>query len=256
MARKQQSRRIGGYPPCWEFKPEEGSERSVRLSLDEYECIRLIDGEDLTHEQCAEQMGVARTTVTAIYYSARKKMAEALVEGKTLRIGGGSYKLSTKLPEDLNEKGKRTMRIAISFENGEVFRHFGHTEQFKLYDTEDGRIVSEQIVASPASGHGALAGFLKAMHTDALICGNIGMGARNALSEAGVRLYAGVQGSADDAAKALLAGELVYDPDAACAHHGEHHHGEGGCGQHGEHHHGEHHHGEHNCGEGGCGHHE
>ena len=114
------------------------------------------------------------------------------------------------------------MRIAVPYENGEIFQHFGHTAQFKLYDVEDGKIFREQIVDTNGSGHGALAGFLLAAQADALICGGIGMGAQMALVDAGIRLYAGVQGSADTAAKALAEGRLEYDPDARCDHH-EHH---------------------------------
>ena len=237
MARRQQCRRIGAYPNCWLFSPEEG-EGTVLLSLDEYECIRLLDREGLTQEQCAASMGVGRTTVTAIYDSARRKLAEALVAGKALRIGGGSYSLHTTVPADLPEKGNK-MRIAVCYENGEIFQHFGHTAQFKLYDAENGTIVSSRIVDTEGSGHGALAGFLKAVQADALICGGIGMGARNALAEAGIRLYGGVQGSADAAALALAKGILAYDPDAKCDHHDHHgedhdcgHHGHG-CGGHG-----------------------
>ena len=129
------------------------------------------------------------------------------------------------------------MRIAIPYEQGEIFQHFGHTEQFKLYDVENGTIIREQIVNTNGSGHGALAGFLQAAQADALICGGIGGGAQMALAETGIRLYAGVTGSADAAAKALAAGGLEYDPDARCDHH-DHHHGEGHdchshrCGEH------------------------
>ena len=115
------------------------------------------------------------------------------------------------------------MKIAVTYENGEVFQHFGHSEQFKLYDAEDGKIVRMQVVSTNGSGHGALAGFLKAAEVDALICGGIGMGAQTALADAGIKLYAGVRGSADAAAEALAAGTLSYDPDARCDHH-EHHH--------------------------------
>jgi len=123
------------------------------------------------------------------------------------------------------------MRIAVTYENGQIFQHFGHTEQFKLYDVENGAIVARQVVDTNGSGHGALAGFLKEAGVDALICGGIGMGAQNALAEAGIRLYGGVQGSADAAALALAQGKLTYDPDARCDHHD--HHGEGHeCGHH------------------------
>ena len=232
MPRKQRCRWISGYPDHWEFSPEEASDKEpVVMSLDEFETIRLLDFEGLTQEQCAERMGVARTTVTAIYESARRKTAEALVTGKRLLIRGGNYRLNDQGTENIMEKGTDSMRIAVTYENGEIFQHFGHTEQFKLYDVEDGKIVSEQIVHTNGSGHGALAGFLKAAQADALICGGIGMGARNALAEAGIRLYGGVKGSADAAALALAKGILAYDPNAKCDHH-DHHGEDHDCGSH------------------------
>lgn len=125
------------------------------------------------------------------------------------------------------------MRIAATYENGEIFQHFGHTEQFKLYDVENGAVVQERIVDTNGSGHGALAGFLKEAQIDTLICGGIGGGARVALSEAGIKLYGGVMGSADEAVKALINGTLDYNPDVQCNHH-NHEHGEEGqhCGNH------------------------
>ena len=253
MPRKQRCRWIEGYPDHWEFSPEELSNNEpVVMTLDEFETIRLLDREGLTQEQCAEKMGIARTTVTAIYESARRKVAYALVDGKQLLIRGGNYRLNDQGTENIIQKGTGNMRIAVTYENGEIFQHFGHTEQFKLYDAEDGKIVREQIVDTNGSGHGALAGFLKAAQADALICGGIGMGARNALAEAGITLYGGVTGSADAAAQALAQGNLQFDPDAKCDHHGHHHGEDHDCGHHG------HHHGEgHDCGHhGGCGHHD
>ena len=136
------------------------------------------------------------------------------------------------------------MRIAVTYENGMVFQHFGHSEQFKVYDVEDGKIVAAQVIDTNGNGHGALAGFLQTAEVDALICGGIGPGAQMALADAGIALYPGVQGSADAAAEALAAGNLIYDPNAHCDHHDHHHdggcgHHDGGCGHHG----------------GGCGHH-
>ena len=238
MARTHRCRRISCYPEYWSFAPQ-GDEpaETITMSLDEYECIRLMDREKLTQEQCAQRMGVARTTVTNIYGSARSKLAEALVDGKALRIGGGSYQLDNRGTRQIDTKGENGMRIAVTYENGEIFQHFGHTEHFKLYDVENGSIVSTQTVDSDGSGHGLLAGFLKEAQVDALICGGIGMGAQMALQEAGIKLYAGVQGSADEAAKAFAEGRLDYDPDARCDHHD--HEGGHDCG-----------HVEHDCGHG------
>lgn len=132
------------------------------------------------------------------------------------------------------------MRVAVTYENGEIFQHFGHTEQFKVYDVEDGKIISSEVVDTNGSGHGALAGVLQALDVDVLICGGIGGGAQSALAAAGIKLYGGVSGQADQAVEAFAAGKLDYDPNVHCDHHGEHHHGEGHqCGEHGcggEHH--------------------
>ena len=128
------------------------------------------------------------------------------------------------------------MRIAVTYEDGQIFQHFGRTEQFKIYDVQDGAIVSSTVVGSGGSGHGALAGVLTALKTDALICGGIGGGAQAALAAAGIRLYGGVSGQADEAVKALLKNELDFEPDVHCDHHGHqaggHACGEHGCGRH------------------------
>lgn len=131
-------------------------------------------------------------------------------------------------------KGNDTMKIAVTYENGQIFQHFGHTAQFKFYDVENGGITKEEIVSTNGSGHGALAGFLAANKIDTLICGGIGGGARTALAEAGITLYGGVSGSADEAVKALLNGKLIFDPNIQCSHH-DHAHGDGNhtCGSHG-----------------------
>ena len=130
------------------------------------------------------------------------------------------------------------MRIAVTYENGEIFQHFGHTEQFKVYDIEDGKITASRVIVTDGFGHGALAGFLLNNGIDALICGGIGGGAQTALANAGIKLYGGVSGSADDAVQSFLDGKLQFNPNIMCNHHG---HGEGhnceshDCGNHGCH---------------------
>ena len=125
------------------------------------------------------------------------------------------------------------MKIAVTYENGEIFGHFGHTKQFKVYEAENGKILSSKVVDTNGSGHGALAGMLSALNIDVLICGGIGGGAQMALSNAGIKLFGGVQGDADKAVEAYLNDALQYDPDAKCDHH-DHEHGEGRtCGEHG-----------------------
>ena len=132
------------------------------------------------------------------------------------------------------------MKLGVTYENGQIFQHFGHTEQFKIYTVEDEKVVSSEVVDTNGSGHGALAGFLADNGVEVLICGGIGGGAQMALAEAGIKLFGGVSGDADAAVEALLKEELVFNPNVTCNHHGEEHHHEGGCGSHG-------------CGSHGCG---
>lgn len=131
------------------------------------------------------------------------------------------------------------MKIAVTYDNGNVFQHFGRTEQFKVYEVEDNKVVSSEVIGSGGTGHGALAGLLAGQDVDVLICGGIGGGAQAALAEAGVELCAGAEGNTDEAVEAYLRGELV-STGANC----DHHHEEGhDCGGHDE---------GHSCG-GGCG---
>lgn len=256
MPRPRKCRRVCHYPQTLAFKPvgNEENKLEVILTVDEYETIRLIDREGFSQEECGEYMGIARTTVQMIYMSARRKLADMLVDGMPLRIAGGDYQICNgesdfcrrrecfkrKFSEEYEKpKGDNIMRIAVTYENGQIFQHFGHTEEFKVYDVEAGKVLSSEVVSTNGSGHGALAGVLNALNADVLICGGIGGGARMALDAAGIKLYGGVSGDADQAVEALIAGNLAYNPDVQCNHHGEHHHG-GNCGEHGC--------GEHHCG--------
>jgi len=135
------------------------------------------------------------------------------------------------------------MKIAVTYENGEIFQHFGHTAQFKVYDVQDSIIVKAEVIDTNGSGHGALAGLLSELGVDTLICGGIGGGAQTALAQAGIKLFGGVNGNADDAVTACIAGTLSYDPNAKCDHH-DHHGHEHTCGDHGC--------GSHNCGGHSC----
>ncbi len=122
------------------------------------------------------------------------------------------------------------MKIAVTYDNGNVFQHFGKTEFFKVYNVEDNKVVSSEVISSNGTGHGALAGLLADQSVDVLICGGIGGGAQAALAEAGVTLCAGAQGNTDEAVEAYLKGELVSTGANCDHHHGEEH----SCGDHEE----------------------
>lgn len=111
------------------------------------------------------------------------------------------------------------MKLAITYNNGDIFQHFGHTEFFKIYEIQDGKILNSEVVSTNGQGHGALAGFLKEYGVTSLICGGIGGGAKNALADAEILVYGGVSGNADEAAKALLEGTLQFNPNVTCSHH-------------------------------------
>lgn len=134
------------------------------------------------------------------------------------------------------------MKIAVTYDNGNVFQHFGKTENFKVYEVEDNKVVSSEVMSSNGSGHGALAGLLAEQGIEVLICGGIGGGAQAALEEAGIELCAGAQGDTDQVVEAYLNGELV-STGVNCDHHHEDGHS---CGDHGD---------GHSCGNcgGGCG---
>ncbi|MCM1264985.1 MAG: hypothetical protein NC200_02200 [Candidatus Gastranaerophilales bacterium] len=123
------------------------------------------------------------------------------------------------------------MRVAVTYQDGEVFQHFGHTEELKVYDIDDGKVVEASVISTNGSGHGAIADVLKQIEANVLICGGIGGCAIGALNEYGIELYAGVQGNTDDAVNLFIAGELPQVKTANCSHHGDHHRGAGhSCG--------------------------
>ena len=259
MPRPPRCRRICDAPQVDTFCPQGHEEAApILLTLDEYEVIRLVDLEQRTHQQCAAQMDISRSTVQEIYESARRKIAACLVYGRKLVITGGSYRICggqeqarctqccrTKSEETHSNmqqhKGEANMKIAVTYENGQIFQHFGHTEQFKIYEIDGDRIVASEVVDTNGSGHGALAGFLMQHGVNTLICGGIGGGAINALTQAGITVYAGAQGSCDACVEALIAGTLAQNGEATCDCHGHdhehiHEHGES-CGCHGHHDH-------------------
>lgn len=121
------------------------------------------------------------------------------------------------------------MKVAVTYENGEVFQHFGRTPQFKVYEIEDGRVKSSAVIDTNGTGHGALAGFLSDLGAEVLICGGIGGGAQMAMSGAGITLYAGATGDADAAVKAYIDGSLPQIGEATCDHHGHGEHGDHNC---------------------------
>lgn len=111
------------------------------------------------------------------------------------------------------------IKIAVPYDNGTIFQHFGHTSEFKFYDIKDNKVISSEIVPTNGSGHGALSAFLGNHKIKKLICGGIGAGAKTALGEKQIEIFGGVSGDADQRVNELLAGKLEFDPNKVCSHH-------------------------------------
>lgn len=242
--RREKLRRVGIIPEYRGFTPDGlASGDAIDMTIDELEVLRLCDLEGLNQEAVAQQMGIARATVAAICSRAHRKVANALVNGRALSIEGGNiaYSPITTTTAAWPAKEVSTMRVATTYDNGNIFMHFGRSEQFKIYDIQDGKVLNEQVVGTGGTGHGALVGLLTNGGVDTLICGGIGGGAINALTQAGITVYAGARGSCDACVEALIAGTLAQTGEATCGchvhdHEHTHEHGES-CGCHGHHDH-------------------
>lgn len=278
MPRPRKCRKICRLPDTVEFTPVGGdaSAECVVLTVDEFEAVRLIDDEGYSQEECGEYMLIARTTVQQIYLSARRKIARALVNGLPLRIAGGDFRLcdsdddcprrggccerrrrfheATTAAHDAPHNEERidtVMKIAVAANGKEVSGHFGHSEQFIVYDVEQNAITAEQCVANPGHRPGLLPNMLADMGVKTVIAGGMGAHAAGICAERGVEVITGAQGDARSAAEAYLRGEL-HSTGEMCTEHGHHDHGEGehghchghGDGEHGHcHGHGEGEHG-------------
>lgn len=242
--RREKLRRVGIIPEYRGFTPDGlASGDAIDMTVDELEVLRLCDLEGHNQEAVAQQMGIARATVAAICSRAHRKVANALVNGRAIVIEGGNiaYSPITTTTAAWPAKEVDTVRVATTYDNGNIFMHFGRSEQFKIYDIQDGKVLNEQVVGTGGTGHGALAGLLANGGVDTLICGGIGGGAINALTQTGITVYAGAQGSCDACVEALIAGTLAQTGEATCDFHGHdhehtHEHGEP-CSCHGHHEH-------------------
>ena len=204
--RREKLRRVGIIPEYRGFTPDGlASGDAIDMTVDELEVLRLCDLEGLNQEAVALQMGIARATVAAICSRAHRKVANALVNGRALVIEGGNIAYSPIITSTAAWPTKEvdTMRVATTYDNGNIFMHFGRSEQFKIYDIQDGKVLNEQVVGTGG--------------------------------------YAGAQGSCDACVEALIAGTLAQNGEATCGCHGHghdhtHEHGES-CGCHGHHEH-------------------
>ena len=226
MPRPSRCRRVCCEPLVRLFAPQ-GTEETepVVLLVEEYEAIRIVDLKKRTHDQCAQQMQISRTTATEIYEKARFKIADAIVNGKPLVIEGGNYRIcqetnccacagrcrrktvAQSAAQD-EIQGVSHMKIALPVKNDAIFQHFGMAPNFKIYVVQDGAVISTETIAAGGHGHAAVVNLLVKNAVDCVICGGLGPGAVQSLAQANIRLYAGNGGDCDAAVASLIAGTL------------------------------------------------
>lgn len=254
MPKPIRCRRVCAEPAFRSFHP--GCDKKatpVTLFVEEYETIRLVDFEKQTHEQCAQQMQISRTTVTEVYEKARFKIADAIVNGKPLLIQGGNYEVCRGSNQDCPRKcrykciaqsnqvsnsiGEEKMKIAIPVKNDVIYQHFGMASQFKVYTIENNRVAHTETLISEGRGHGTKLDLLLSNGIHCVICGGIGEGAITGINRAGIELIVGVSGTADEAVTAYLAGGLQSNLELASSKsqhqgHNDHDHcGHGHCSE-------------------------
>ncbi|HCM28304.1 MAG TPA: DNA-binding protein [Treponema sp.] len=229
MPRPVLSRRVACAPNAVLFKPAGIPAREldeVVLPLDEFEALRLADYEGLYQEAAALRMGISRQTFGRIVEGARRKVADALVNGKALRVEGGKTVLK--------EEGADSMKIAVPTNEGNVDAHFGHCGYYSIYTVQDNRIIAEErMEASAECGcKSGIAGELARSGVRTLVAGNIGEGAVRVLGSFGISVTRGAAGPVRSVAEAFLAGTLK-DTGTNCSAHDSHEGaGHEGCGHH------------------------
>lgn len=246
MPRKPSPKIIRSAPPITCLGPAKAESLDsslIILDMEEWEALRLVDYAGMDQQTAARSMGISRQSVQTLLASGRAKLARMVVEGLTLKIADTNI-VAIK-PNIQKSERKHIMKIAVTAQHTEVFPHFGRTPEFYIVEAEDGKIVSEKIIAAPAEGHGALVEFLVEQGVDTIICGGIGGGAVNGLRANNIQIFSGASGPVKQQVLSLLAGLLPQTGDANCDHHNEncheHQHGQKHGGGHG------HGHGEHKC---------
>jgi len=187
---------------------------AIRLGFDEAEALRLADLEGLYQEAAAARMGVSRQTFGRMIESARRKVADAILNGKALHLEGGEIRIDAQ--------GDQTMKIAVPSRDGLVDEHFGHCKEFLIFAVKEGGLEPEATIPSP-EGCGCKSGVsatLARAGVTHLVAGNMGEGAVRVLGSHGIRVVRGASGSAEAAARAFAEGSLS-DCGRGCAGHGE-----------------------------------
>lgn len=220
IPRPTKFRKVCCMPDYKKFGPLDNKNcknKSICLFIDELETIRLIDFEGLSQEKCAEQMGVARTTVQGIYVSARKKIADSLINGKKLLIDGGSYVICNRVKNPCgkvcknfkNERGYCMKKIAIACDGEILSQHFGKTPEFRIYKIENQNYeLVDKFVNEGYTCHD-LPSILKQIGIEALVVGGMGANPENRLKEMDIEVFLVKADKVENIIKKLASGDLI-----------------------------------------------
>ncbi|HPE36377.1 MAG TPA: NifB/NifX family molybdenum-iron cluster-binding protein [Spirochaetales bacterium] len=218
MPRPVCGRRVGRAFQQHVFKPAGIPARELEelvLGLDQAEALRLADLEGMYQEAAARRMGISRQTFGRIVESARRIVADAIINGKALRLEGGEI--------IVQEETSMHAKIALPTRNGRIDEHFGHCDYFTVFEIKDGAIAAEKRVDSP-DGCGCKTDIASVLARDGvtlMLAGNMGEGAVRVLKSNGIEVVRGTSGPVREVAQAWLAGS-VKDSGQGCTEHGDH----------------------------------
>ncbi len=220
MGRSKQSRQVFATPSVAGFRPYGRCDRRgecIPLLFDEYEAVRLLDYEGRQQAEAAELMKVSRPTLTRIYMEARKKIAQALVEGRHVIITGGNPDFSSYQSNKTNII-IMNQKIAIPTNNGVLWPHFGKAPQVTIVTVVDGKVTETIVLEAPEHEHGAMPRFIAAQGCTDVLCGGLGGGAVNLLNQLGIQVHAGAPSlPIQELLSQYLGGTIIYG-DGTCHH--------------------------------------
>ena len=215
MPRPLNERRLCAEIKSRKFKPAGVPCRDldeVVLECAEAEALRLADFEGLYQEAAARRMNVSRPTFGRILESARRKVADAILNGKILRIEGGDA--------SIGKEGESLMKIAAPSRDGQIDEHFGHCKEYLVFSVNGKKLTQEATIPS-TEGCGCKSGIavdLAAAGVTHMIAGNMGAGALRVLGSHGITVIRGASGNAHAAVQAFVEGKLE-DSGLGCSGH-------------------------------------
>jgi predicted DNA-binding protein (UPF0251 family)/predicted Fe-Mo cluster-binding NifX family protein len=229
MVRPQKCRWVSALPGITYFKPAGIPMRFLRevgLSVEQAEALRLKDLEGLEQIQASVRMGVSRPTFQRVLTSARKLVADALLNGKAIRIEGGNFQV---IPVALNrqdnqyetykDNGGKIMRYAMPVSGSRLMSHFGQASEFMLIDVDqDGQVIKKDTISVTPHSCGTLPGELSKRGVRVVLAGGMGMGPRMAFQQSNIEVVLGVTEADPEKAAVAHVNHTLENGSNVCEH--------------------------------------